>query len=51
MYQAGVDATMTEVAAAVRESDGTASSMFLIIKERVERMEERRRRAGAEVAQ
>lgn len=47
VYQAGVDATMTEVAAAARECDGTATDMFLRIKERVARGESQRRRSEA----
>ena len=47
MFEAGVNAAMTEVCAALRECDGTASSMYLQIKGRIERLEHNRRRANA----
>jgi hypothetical protein len=41
VFREGVNATMIEVCAALRECDGTAESLYLQIKGRVERLEVR----------
>ncbi|CAA0129280.1 Uncharacterised protein [Mycolicibacterium vanbaalenii] len=45
VYQAGIDAAMTEVCAAMRECDGTAEDLYLRARGRVARHERGRRAA------